>query len=133
MAKSPEAWRARRPARAIAVECRPEPTVPGSSRRDASAILRSAMHPVLEKVQQRLSSEHMALAAAAREIGVTTSSLTRHLAGEYVRSDSLAKYREWLAQGAPRNGTLSLPGLNHVESPVRARGEMTVVRRASDS
>ncbi|MEW5848025.1 MAG: DNA cytosine methyltransferase [Myxococcota bacterium] len=43
----------------------------------------------------------MSPAAAAKEIGVTVSSLKRHLQGSYVRSDSLAKYRTWL-DGQPQ-------------------------------
>lgn len=38
---------------------------------------------------------------AASRIGVTVASLKRHLGGAYVRSDSLAKYRSWLAAGSP--------------------------------
>ncbi|MDH5835323.1 DNA cytosine methyltransferase [Luteimonas kalidii] len=56
---------------------------------------------VLTQVQHRIQSESISLQEAAAAIGIGTSALMRHLAGEYVRSDSLAKYRLWLS-GAGR-------------------------------
>ena len=53
-------------------------------------------HPILDQVDKRLKTDAIPHHEAAAEIGVTTQSLVRHLAGEYVRSDSLAKYRLWL-------------------------------------
>jgi site-specific DNA-cytosine methylase len=55
------------------------------------------MDPVLEALRQRLDELRLPLHLAARQMGVTVGSLERHLAGEYVCSDSLAKYRAWLA------------------------------------
>ncbi|MGJ4880286.1 DNA cytosine methyltransferase [Bradyrhizobium sp. HKCCYLRH1065] len=62
---------------------------------------------VRAKIGERLLTE----AEASRAIGVTTASLNRHLNGAYVRSDSLVKYRRWLAEGAveikPTRGNLT--------------------------
>ena len=55
------------------------------------------MDAVLVEVKRRIRKTGLGLGQAAEQIGVTTSSLRKHLAGEYVRSDSLAKYRRWLA------------------------------------
>jgi DNA-cytosine methyltransferase len=54
---------------------------------------------VLERVRQRISSEKISLPDAAAAIGIGVESLTRHLSGEYARSDSLAKYRFWIDHG----------------------------------
>jgi len=54
------------------------------------------MHDLLSRVKQQIEGRGLALAEAATEIGVTKSTLERHLAGAYVRSDSQAKYRLWL-------------------------------------
>lgn len=56
--------------------------------------------PVLEKVRQRIELEGLSLNEASSAIGIGASALEKHLAGEYVRSDSLAKYRLWL-DGVP--------------------------------
>lgn len=52
--------------------------------------------PVLEQVRRRIELEAISLNDAAAAIGVGVPTLARHLGGEYVRSDSLAKYRRWL-------------------------------------
>lgn len=52
---------------------------------------------VLAKVQDRILRLGITEGEAAARIGVTVASLCRHLNGAYVRSDSLAKYRRWLA------------------------------------
>ena len=54
------------------------------------------IHPILEQVRRRIEKQGLSMPEAATEIGVTTQSLSRHLEAEYVRSDSLAKYRLWL-------------------------------------
>ena len=54
------------------------------------------LHPVLAQVRSQIAKEDLSLPQAAQEIGVTVQSLVRHLESEYVRSDSLAKYRLWL-------------------------------------
>jgi site-specific DNA-cytosine methylase len=54
------------------------------------------LDPVLKRVLQQIKVRRLAMADAAGEIGIGLASLHRHLAGEYVRSDSLAKYRLWL-------------------------------------
>ncbi|AYF90133.1 DNA cytosine methyltransferase [Pseudomonas sp. DY-1] len=56
--------------------------------------------PILDQVRQQIQSRGLSLKDAAALIGVGVSVLSRHLAGEYVRSDSLAKYRLWL-DGSP--------------------------------
>lgn len=52
---------------------------------------------IIKAVIQRIEGNNLSLQEASAEIGITPASLTRHLSGEYVRSDSLAKYRLWLA------------------------------------
>jgi len=61
--------------------------------------------PILNQVQRRIKIDRLSLQDAAGAIGIGVSALERHLAGDYVRSDSLAKYRLWLS-GA---GTDRLP------------------------
>ncbi|MBE7159574.1 MAG: hypothetical protein INR62_14285, partial [Rhodospirillales bacterium] len=51
---------------------------------------------VIEALAATIRTHGIDPVAAATEIGVTAQSLVRHLAGGYVRSDSLAKYRRWL-------------------------------------
>ena len=57
-------------------------------------------HPILQQVRQRIEKESIPFGTAAEEIGVTLQSLQRHLEGEYVRSDSIARYRLWLERQA---------------------------------
>ncbi|CAD7347212.1 DNA cytosine methyltransferase [Xanthomonas arboricola] len=52
--------------------------------------------PILKLVHDRIQREGIDLSQAANAIGIGASALARHLDGEYVRSDSLAKYRMWL-------------------------------------
>ncbi len=59
--------------------------------------------PVLKAVLEQIEARALTLAEAAAEIGTGLSSLQRHLAGAYVRSDSLAKYRRWLGGSKPTN------------------------------
>ncbi|MGP3660942.1 DNA cytosine methyltransferase [Burkholderia gladioli] len=54
---------------------------------------------ILEQVRRRIRQEGIDLHEAAALIGIGASALSRHLGGEYVRSDSLAKYRLWLEGG----------------------------------
>ena len=56
-----------------------------------------AAHLVIDQVRSKLLGKSIGLDAAAKEIGVTKQAFERHLAGQYVRSDSLAKYRLWIA------------------------------------
>jgi DNA-cytosine methyltransferase len=51
---------------------------------------------VMAAVERRIGELALSEREAARQIGVTLTSLQRHLRGEYARSDSLAKYRRWL-------------------------------------
>ncbi len=70
---------------------------------------KQVMAEVRATIEMRGSSE----AATAQAIGVSAGTLARHLAGAYVRSDSIAKYRHWLAsagdsaQGRPAPATRS--------------------------
>jgi site-specific DNA-cytosine methylase len=70
-----------------------------------------ALDPALKEVARRIAQRRLSAEAAAREIGVTKASLERHLSGEYVRSDSLAKYRRWLS----RNPTIAPTQLELLE------------------
>lgn len=54
---------------------------------------------VIEQLRARLQQVGLSTRAAAKAIGVGADALERHLAGGYVRSDSLAKYRRWLDGG----------------------------------
>jgi site-specific DNA-cytosine methylase len=54
------------------------------------------MDDLLRQVGERIHSLGLTFREAADQIGVTPQSLERHLAGAYVRSDSLARYRAWL-------------------------------------
>lgn len=56
------------------------------------------IHPILEQIGSRIAERGLSMPDAAADIGITTQSLSRHLGGEYVRSDSLAKYRVWLGR-----------------------------------
>ncbi len=51
---------------------------------------------ILLDVRRVINEEGLSLNEAAKLIGITPGSLKRHLSGEYVRSDSIARYRAWL-------------------------------------
>ena len=57
--------------------------------------------PILIKIREKIRAHSLSLQEAATAIGIGASALERHLSGEYVRSDSMAKYRMWL-EGVPR-------------------------------
>jgi site-specific DNA-cytosine methylase len=92
------------------------------------------LEPVIVDLRRKLDAERLAVAEAARQIGVTTASLQRHLGGAYVRSDSLAKYRRWLAG---ESKTPSLPTI-HSASGTRLQEQRSrlfdvpIVREISD-
>lgn len=69
----------------------------------------STLDPVLVEVRDRMKREGLTEIAAARAMGVTPASLHGHLLGEYVRSDSLARYRRWLA--CPPGAALAAPDM----------------------
>jgi site-specific DNA-cytosine methylase len=52
---------------------------------------------ILIDVRQKMEALALSFPDAAAEIGVGVASMQKHLAGGYVRSDSLAKYRRWLS------------------------------------
>ncbi|WP_240994583.1 DNA (cytosine-5-)-methyltransferase [Pseudomonas viridiflava] len=70
-------------------------------------MLSSMIDPTLIKIRQKINSLNLSLQAAAKVIGIGSSALERHLSGEYVRSDSMAKYRLWLAEGQSKNSSVS--------------------------
>lgn len=61
------------------------------------------INPTLIKIRQKIQAQNLTLQAAAAAIGIGSSAMERHLSGEYVRSDSMAKYRLWLEGGQPPN------------------------------
>lgn len=62
---------------------------------------------LFRSVRAKIKALRVSEVEAARAIGVTPGSLSKHLAGEYARSDSLAKYRAWVAR--PTADSLSSP------------------------
>lgn len=73
---------------------------------------------VISIVQERIDELELTSQEASREIGITNTSLTRHLSGEHVRSDSLAKYRRWLCRDGdqpPSKPQQSGNGANQLE------------------
>lgn len=101
------------------------------------------LDPVLLEVRQQIETQGLTPSEAAKEIGVGVPSLQKHLEGGYVRSDSLAKYRRWLAgDGSSRTASLRSTGaskvaeIEHVASALdavtvgpelRQRGRLNVV------
>ena len=67
------------------------------------------INPTLIKIRQKIQAQNLSLQAAAAAIGIGSSAMERHLSGEYVRSDSMAKYRLWLEGGQPLNNVQSVP------------------------
>lgn len=63
-------------------------------------LMSAPVAPEIVDVRRRIKAEGLDLKHASKLIGVTLDALARHLAGGYVRSDSLAKYRRWLGRGA---------------------------------
>lgn len=63
----------------------------------------------LIKIRQKIQAQKLTLQEAAAAIGIGASVLERHLLGEYVRSDSMAKYRLWLEGVKPQNNLQSTP------------------------
>jgi site-specific DNA-cytosine methylase len=63
---------------------------------------------VIERVREQVKAREIDIRTAAGEIGVTEDSLSRHLEGAYVRSDSAAKYRVWLDGGVKPESQLDL-------------------------
>jgi site-specific DNA-cytosine methylase len=59
---------------------------------------------VMAEVGAKLEQLGLSESEGAKAIGVTPTSLSRHLDGAYVRSDSLAKYRRWLAGKTSTSG-----------------------------
>jgi site-specific DNA-cytosine methylase len=55
------------------------------------------MREIVEQLRQEIQKRELSASQAASEIGTTVVSLRRHLDGNYVRSDSAAKYRRWLS------------------------------------
>jgi len=70
---------------------------------------------ILDQVRHQIQSRGISLKDAAASIGVGVSVLTRHLAGEYVRSDSLAKYRLWLDGSIAPNPSVTQESKQNLE------------------
>ncbi len=52
---------------------------------------------ILKSVKDRIIVENLAVGDVARQLSMSATTLSKHLSGGHVRSDSLAKYRRWLA------------------------------------
>lgn len=72
------------------------------------------LDPVLLDVRRRMKAGALSAAETAAQIGVGLASLQKHLAGGYVRSDSLAKYRRWLAGDAAQETS---PNVSQAPAP----------------
>ena len=59
------------------------------------------MRELMVQVGHKMAADGLTEGAAAAAIGVGAATLRKHLAGDYVRSDSAAKYRRWLQGEAP--------------------------------
>jgi hypothetical protein len=84
------------------------------------------MADVRIKIGERLLTE----AEAARANGVTAATLSRHLDGAYVRSDSLVKYRRWISSDAEIKGS-GQPGRSP-EREVAPASELVALREPAD-
>lgn len=77
--------------------------------------------PIIKQVEARIKREGIDLNQAANSIGIGSSALARHLSGDYVRSDSAAKYRLWLdgnSRGAKAAATTAdLSAIGHDSFP----------------
>lgn len=58
---------------------------------------------LIEQVRAKIEKLGLGDTKAAKAIGVTPATLSRHLSFEYVRSDSIAKYRKWLVGDEPKD------------------------------
>jgi site-specific DNA-cytosine methylase len=81
---------------------------------------------ILIDVRRKMESASMSLSIAAAEIGVGVASMQKHLAGGYVRSDSLAKYRRWLKNGPTEIPVRSTPAAA-IPSPVKEEAAIHVL------
>ena len=72
---------------------------------------------VMADVRAKVTRLGVSEAEGAKAIGVTPATLSRHLGGAYVRSDSLAKYRRWLAGTASTVAEARPAASSTVETP----------------
>jgi site-specific DNA-cytosine methylase len=63
----------------------------------------------MRRVAAALEARELSTRAAAAAIGVTQQTLEKHLQGEHVRSDSAAKYQDWLEGRSSRTNVFVLP------------------------
>ena len=71
----------------------------------------------IQLVQRRIEDEGLDLNTASKQIGVSRGSLELHLNGNYIRSDSIAKYRLWLQQRTETT-QISLPFVEDLKDSV---------------
>lgn len=67
------------------------------------------MQDLMTEVANKIAKEGLTVPAAASQIGVGASTLRKHLDGNYLRSDSAAKYRNWLNGVRARRDLPSAP------------------------
>lgn len=93
-------------------------TVPLNDRDGSSEVMRL----VAETMKRRQLSQRQ----AADAIGVGLPTLQRHLAGEHVRSDSVAKYRRWLQGRSGPRQVFAVVQDERVEEQVSPAAELTL-------
>lgn len=74
------------------------------SKKEPEATSTDGTGELMRRVRQRIRDLDLTDSQGAALVGVTPGSFARHLGGAYVRGDSMAKYRRWLASDhqAPR-------------------------------
>ncbi|KAB2907060.1 MAG: DNA cytosine methyltransferase, partial [Dechloromonas sp.] len=63
----------------------------------------------MDQVASALAGRGLTITAAAKEIGVGSQTLQKHLSGEHVRSDSARKYENWMAGRVTKRNVFALP------------------------
>lgn len=92
---------------------------------------------IIQLVEAKIKKDGIDINQAALSIGIGTSALARHLAGEYIRSDSAAKYRLWLngdskasksiSTATDSSGPHSASAVAQVEHPLKLDSTKNVV------
>ncbi|MCW2844270.1 MAG: cytosine methyltransferase, partial [Nocardioides sp.] len=84
------------------------------------------MRELMIQVGHKIGADALTEAMASAAIGVGTGTLRKHLAGDYVRSDSAAKYRRWL-QGevhSPKAATPTVAAVANEETALPPWGDL---------